>query len=305
MIINFINFQFGDFFGSSPNWFDWLNLILSLLVTSLSIYFTYRLASNEYKRDKKDKEVEEKEEIKNDVHLFNNQLILLNESCKKQIKNIEDYLKDLDSFRIEQVSNITNSFLNYIEVKNIYKSKSFITNEENRELLNALFSSLHILNDFSVSLRSEFRTYMEKHSFFEQKFYEYRKLIYGDFYKLRNKRAKNFTIENGIKKWSYSAEDKFIIQYEGIVTGKLENVQDVNGIIRQKLISEIIIPLRDMSRDYIPEDIDAIEVNDISNSVNSAWLDMLNLKDIHAKAIKSHMDTLIKVVESITKFMES
>ena len=49
------NLEIIDLKNSSPCWFDYLALILTLLVSFFSIWGSYRIAENVYKKEKKNK----------------------------------------------------------------------------------------------------------------------------------------------------------------------------------------------------------------------------------------------------------
>lgn len=73
---------------------------------------------------------------------------------------------------------------------------------------------------------------------------------------------------------------------------------------RGKLIEKFILPLIHISADYVPEDYNAIEINDIANEVNSAHSDMEHVTQTHFQAVNSYLDTLNDINSKVSKYLQ-
>jgi len=166
-------------------------------------------------------------------------------------------------------------------------------------------TSLYSLYDFRESLRNEVRTYIEKYNYHEQKFYNYRNLMYTKYFELCNSRAEEIVSENGIKKWAFNQNDNFMSEYSGLRNTTFDDKEIIenNGLnSRELMIERFIKPLVEISSKYIPEDYNAIEINEISNDVLAAFIYMKHVTDKHFIAIKSHIKSLEKVNAQMKSF---
>lgn len=287
------------FLDFTPNWFDWLTLLLTIA----SILGAYFIAESVYKREQKDKNEETQELQNSENQLLKNNLEEIKKPIIKQIESLNEYVEKND-FRLSFYSEIQVDFLQFISVKDIYKKHNF-QNKENVEIINRLMTSLYSLYDFRGSLRSEVRTYIEKYNYHEQKFYKYRALLYTKYFELCNSRANNIVNENGIKKWSFNSDDKFMSEYSKLRNDTFQDEEVIfnNGLKDRKLLVERFVkPLIEISQKYIPEDYNAIEITDIANEVFSAFTDMEHVTGKHINAIKGHIDSLKSVSEKINEF---
>ena len=285
-----------------PNWFDWL----SILVNIVSVAGGYFIATKIYSKEKLDKEIENESLMASEIKLFRNSLSQLTAAANDQIINLKQYLEKKDfSLRFNQGVNA--DFLHFIDVKYLYKDSG---SEKKSEIarINNLLSNLYALNDFRASLRDEFRSYMKKFNFHEEKFYLYRKLLYTKYYEICNKRSVDVKIENGIKLWKLNPEDTFMKNYVQRVQETFQDNEIMSDRIlinRQKLIEKFIIPLIHICADYIPDDNDAIEVADMANEVNAAYKDMEYTSEIHFKAVESHLAVLENVTAKSIDYLKS
>ena len=303
--MSIINFQFGSFTDSSPGWFDWFNLLITSIITVLSIYGGYEIAKKIYNSEKKDK-IQEDEELKSsEVALFKNSIIQLNNSVKDQLTNLEEHYNKRN-FTIKFNQGIHGEFMNQINIKYLYREVE-LNNLQNIEELNKLLSNLYALSDFRTTLKEQLRTFSSKYNFHEEKFYNYRKLLYSKYFELCNRRDnKGFIIENGLKKWTFNDNDKFMFEYTSLLNKTFSNndIIDGNGLKNRELLnSEFVIPLIQIAAKYIPEDYDAIQVSDIANEVNSAHFDMTETMDSHFQVIKSYIDVLKNVESKINAYL--
>lgn len=302
---SFFTFQFGDFADSNPNWFDWLALIISSFISIFSVWGGFLIANKIYSKEKNDKIGEEKEIQESEVKLFKNSLTQLKSAIEYQIQGLEEYLAKQD-FALKFHQGVQVDFLQFINIKYLYKDTG-LTNQEEIKKVNKLLSTLYTLSDFRTSLRDEFRTFIKKYGFHEDKFYFYRKLLYTKYFELCNQRSSDFESHGGKKKWNFHADDYFMIEYSRL-RDKIFNDKDViseNGLKDRKLFSErFVVPLIHLSSRFLPEDYNAIEVNDIANDVNSAYTDIEHVTSTHNKATKSYLNILTDAKKQIENYLK-
>ena len=290
------------FLSYTPNWFEYT----SLLVTVGTIIGAYKIAEHVYDREKADKKVENISLQFSENELFKNNLESLIKPIKSQIEAIDNYLKS-DDLKLKFYPEIQVDFLQFVNIKEIYK-RNDLNDKKKIEEINKLMTNLYTLYDFRTSLRDEVRTYIEKYNYHERKFYLYRQLFYGKFFELSNSRANGYKMDKGIKKWSFDPKDNFMQEYSKLRMETFDDkeVIDNDGIKdRKKLIEKFIVPLAEKANNYIPEDYNAIEVNDISNEVNAAFIDMEEITGKHKNAMKGYKNSLETVLEKIESFLST
>lgn len=189
---SFFSFQFGEFGNSSPNWFDWFSLVITSLISILSVIGGFLIATKIYSNEKRDKQNEDNEIQVSEVNLFKNNLSQLKDSTIDQIKKLEEYLINKD-FKIQFNQGVNAGFLNHVDVKYLYKDVG-VENTNKIIIINKLLSGLYVINDFRTFLRDEFRSYIVKYNFHEDKFYMYRKLLYTKYFELCNQRGFDFLL---------------------------------------------------------------------------------------------------------------
>lgn len=301
---SFFNFQFGEFNQATPNWFDWFSLLSSLFISAASIFLAFYIAERIYNREKRDKEKEAIDLQKSEIELFKNSLSELNVAIEKQIVDLQKYI-DEKNFKLTFNQNVQVDFLQFIDIKYLYKIIGF-KNTESIKKLNSLMSSLYTIYDFRESLRDEVRTYLKKYNYHESKFYSYRQLLYTKYYSICNLRADSIIFEEGQKKWKFKDEDKFMPEYTELIIKTFENksIIDENGLKDRKELNEnFVIPLIKIAYKYVPEDYHAIEINDIANDVNSAFIDMESVTDKHFIVIDSYLANLKSINTKIKEYL--
>lgn len=301
---SFFNFQFGEFNQATPNWFDWFSLLSSLFISAASIFLAFYVAERIYNREKRDKRKEAIDLQNSEIELFKNSLSELNTAIEKQIVDLQKYI-DEKKFKLTFNQNVQVDFLQFIDIKYLYKKIGF-ENTESIEKLNSLMSSLYTIYDFRESLRDEVRTYLKKYNYHESKFYLYRQLLYTKYYSICNLRADSIIFEEGQKKWKFKDEDKFMPEYTELIIKTFEDksIIDVNGLKdRKKLNENFVIPLIKIAYKYVPEDYHAIEINDIANDVNSAFIDMESVTDKHFIVIDSYLANLKSINTKIIEYL--
>lgn len=295
-----INFQFGTFESNMPEWFDWFSLLISLFVSVISIYGGYKISNIIYNREKKDREIEDEKLDLAEFNLFKNSIEQLNTAVINQEKDILKYIEEQD-FSLTFHQNVNVDFLQFINVKKIYLIIG-LENLEKINELNDLLKRLYLLSDFRISLRDEVRTYMKRYNELEKEFYSYRELLYLEYYRLCNTRSLSVKIENDKKMWNFDAKDIFMKEYSKLINDTQSNTEIIeNNTLksREKLVSEFIVKIAEISGKFIPEDIDAIYINNLGNKVNAAHIDMVEITTSHLKAMKSYSDNLKITSEKI------
>ncbi|MCH4828739.1 hypothetical protein [Flavobacterium columnare] len=301
---SFFNFQFGEFNQATPNWFDWFSLLSSLFISAASIFLAFYIAERIYNREKRDKEKEAIDLQNSEIELFKNSLNELNFAIEKQIVDLQKYI-DEKNFKLTFNQNVQVDFLQFIDIKYLYKIIGF-ENTESIKKLNSLMSSLYTIYDFRESLRDEVRTYLKKYNYHESKFYSYRQLLYTKYYSICNLRADSIIFEEGQKKWKFKDDDKFMPEYTELIIKTFENksIIDENGLKDRKELNEnFVIPLIKIAYKYVPEDYHAIEINDIANDVNSAFIDMESVTDKHFIVIDSYLANLKSINTKIKEYL--
>lgn len=301
---SFFNFQFGQFTQTTPNWFDWFSLISSLIISGASIFLAFYLAENIYKKEKLDRNIEDIEIQNCEVELFKNSITELDTAIEKQIIDLQSYI-DSQDFKLVFHPDIQVDFLQFIDVKYLYKKVGF-TNVKSIKKINNLMTSLYTLYDFRESLRDEVRTYIKKYNYHESKFYFYRQLLYTKYFSICHDRAEEIIVEGGVKKWKFKDDDTFMLRYTDLIqnTSRDTSIIDDNGLKdRGKLNNEFIIPLIKIAFEYVPEDLAAIEINDIGNQVNSAYADMELITEKHFNVTETYLLNLKTISSKIKEYL--
>lgn len=288
-----------EFWSFSQNWFD----ILSLVLTILSLWLAFWLGERGYRRDKKDKVKEEQKLVNSEIKLFKNNLEQLSIAVDKQHAALKKYKAD-KTYSLEFRADVQVDFLKFVNIKHVYEHFGF-DNQKVIDKINELFTSLFAMNDFRHSLRDSVRNYITRHSDFEKGFYLYRKLMYKMTHEIANKKAidlvkdkEGFRINFGNNDF---AREFFRLNQEALKNPELLNEDNI--VIRPKLIELFIMPAINLSKQYIPEDEDAIQVSDVANEVNSSWINMEVVTTAHFNEIDGHIATLEEVKEQINMFV--
>ena len=288
---------------TAPNWFDWFSLISSLLVSGASIFFAFKLAEKVYQKEKSDKVLEDLEIQNSEIQIFKSSLIELNDSIEKQIINLQKYDRNRD-FKLFLHVDIKVDFLQFIDIKYLYRRIGF-SNTEAIKKINDLMAMLYALYDFRESLTDEFRTYIKKYNYHESKFNQYRQLLYTKYFSICHNRAEvELSGDGNTKKWKFRVHDKFIIRYSELVDKILTDDSIVGLQDSAKLNNEFVIPLTAIAYQYVPEDLDAIEVNNIGNDVISAFNDMEYVTKIHFDVINVYLHNLRAVSAKIREVLD-
>jgi hypothetical protein len=107
--------------------------------------------------------------------------------------------------------------------------------------------------------------------------------------------------------WNFDVKDIFMNEYSKLINQILSNTEIIeNNALksRDKLVSEFVVKISEISGKFIPEDIDAIYINNLANKVNAAYIDMNEITKSHLKAMKSYSDNLNITSEKIELFLK-
>lgn len=275
--------------NQSPNWFDWLNLSVSVGAIAIA----YLLGNRQYKEEKK----REDKNIESEKHLFENHLDMLKYEMEEQIEDLKKYVNE-NGFRIKVNPKIQTEFLNFIDVKSIYGYKG-----ENKNAVNDLMSSLYSLSHFYDLLKREIDNCNDYYNKEEKIFQEnYRDVFYTQLNILNNKRAVEFKQEDRRILFKYKEEDNFMNEYMEIAHLFEGNVKGMDSVTARMRISEELVKLIEVSHKYIPYDYDAIMINMIANKAYSAYINMENRRKQHFEVINTFLETLKYVSKEIEKY---
>ncbi len=289
-----------EFWSFSQNWFD----ILSLVLTILSLWLAFWLGERGYRRDKKDKVKEQKQLINSEIELFKNNLVQLLKAIDSQLEGLNKYKAD-KSFSLEFHPNLQVDFLKFIDVKHVYEFFGF-KNEIKLDTVNSLFAGLFSINDFRNSLRDSVRNYISRYTDFEKGFYLYRKLMYRMLHEIMRKKIIDMIPGEGGSHIDFG-ENEFARQFFQLNQKTLYNpdlLTPDGALNRPKLIELFVLPAIEISKPFIPQDEDAIEVSDVANEVNASWVNMEVVTTAHFNEIEGHIATLEKVKERINEFLQ-
>lgn len=298
----FFRFTFHLIFSSeNPNWFD----ILSLIVTVASIIGAYLTSRYFYKKEKKDSDDDKLKITKAEINLFDNSISELKKDIQIQIDALKDYITKQD-FSLSFNPNINVEFLKYIDIKTLYEVKN-IEQKIDISIINELLSKLFFLKDFQSLLRNEVQVYIKRYNELEANYYDYKKLLYTEYFKLINKRVESISIVDGKKIGKFHNEDVFIREYDSLRNKVFSDTEIINNesIVSRKLLDEkFIVEVIHICEKFIPEDVDAIEFSSLANNTHSAFTDMEHITEKHINVIESYKELLEKIIEKINLYQK-
>src|SRR5690606_26366288 len=120
-----------------------------------------------------------------------------------QISFLDEYLANKE-FKLKINPALQANFLQFLDLKVIYQG------ENNPTRINELLSTLYSIENITSTLALELTNYITNFNTHEAKFKNYRQAYYKKFYEYSNLRAIEIINENGIKKWRYDENDKFM-----------------------------------------------------------------------------------------------
>lgn len=258
---------------SSPNWFDWASLIVSVLAIGVA----YWLGNRQYKAEKK----KEAKNIKSEKKLFYDNLIYLQKTIEKQIDELKDYKVN---FKYSINASIGIDFLKYVDVKSLYKGN-------NRNDVNRLLSTLYQLYGVNKSLNNEVKIFRNFYYKKEKKFEDYHNHIFYDFYNsLAGHRAENFKDDDAFME-NFRSIKKEYVHYMGS-SGTKENIQIQYFL---KLLYEKITP-------EVPQNPYATSLETKISKTSLLFYRMEEFKDIHLKKIDEFIDLLSTKLDRIKEY---
>lgn len=299
---SFISLQIGGIADSSPSWFDWLSLAVNLVVSVVSIWGGFKIAKYIFLKEQKKNEHDEKKIQDFQSKLFKVSLTQLNKSVEEQINNLKKYKQD--GITLTTGQGVNSGFLEFIDIRYLYQDIG-INNQTKIEEANKLLSALYAINDVRSELKEEARSFLQKYWFHEEKFYSYRKLLYTKHHELCNKRAVKMRKVNSMTELAFGDNDKFMPRYSDLVNETFKDSQIVTkkGLDRKNLVERFIHPLIHLADDFIPDDVDAIEIGDIANVVHAAWIDMNRVESNHFEIIESYIVVLQDIRDKSKPFL--
>lgn len=152
------SFQFGTFESSTPGWFEWFSLLLTLVVSAGSIYFAYKLADRTFKQEQIFQKINEKERADNDFKLFSQFLKNLLTPLDKQRTDLINLISD--PFRVVLSFELSTSIIHHIDFNRIFFQYPEIVESTNELLI--LLEELNIINK---TIQSESRNFSKDTNF--------------------------------------------------------------------------------------------------------------------------------------------
>lgn len=287
MIPQFINFQFGDFFGSTPNWFDWINFIASILLASIGFAVAFCIYYKQLKN-----------EALECYNFFNESLPSLENATKDTKDKIENFVIGLSTPN----DNFTNPVL----------KSSF-----NTKLLTKIpfIPLLRAYKKWHVKDLGNFREFMLQVDFIDG-YYEYftEEINYFRNYFLLK--------EDKYNKWQLLRSNLFIkvvnseknsnefkqeySEWVNLLNEDREVISDGVMINRSLLVERHINSLRKIAFKYSKrgDSQDANEINQVCNEIYSVRKDMENLKDSLADVLKKDITTVNNIHDVLKKLIQ-
>lgn len=275
-----IIFDFSDNSNQSPNWFDWLSLAVSVL----SIIIAYLWGRFIYKKEKEDRQNEELENIKSEKDLFENHLCMLKYEIEEQLKDLKKYVYE-KGFRIKVNPNIQIDFLNFVNIKSLYK-------DNDRNKVNNLLSALYGLSHFYNLLKREVddcnKYYNQEEKIFKE---NYQEVFYIQIDILSNKHLEEIQIDEDGKLIGFKLNTPFMNKYKGI-TEKFNDYVYIREEIDNSRVADKLNEIMSITGEYIPYNIDATMVNVYANRAYFAYVNMENRRKQHFEVINTFLETL-------------
>ncbi len=296
---SFFNFQFGEFTGVKPNWFDYLSLIITILGVVFGVLSAYLVARYTYNKEKRYAEKTRKEISEQQCLFFVENLKRLDDNLTKQIEELRK-CREKDIFRLSVINGITSTFLQGIDLSNLFEW--FDVQDKSR--INKLLFDIYGLEDFKQSLQQRYLEFNRKYNYYERQFKVYREILYYNYFKLVNLRAENIEQQKEKVSYSFYDTDSFMYKYAQIRKNYLEK-QGKENTDRELLVQEFLLPLIEAASEYVPSDVFAIEVHNTANESNSAYVDMLATVDVLKRELKAQEDTLVEINKDIKFLLES
>lgn len=274
---------------SVPNWFDWLSLGFSLIVSIFSIIGAFLLGERNYKRDKKNREEENSEKIKSQKKLFRDNLEYIKEIMSNQIDDLKKYKETL-KFSINPSIEI--DFLKYVDVASLYK-------DNDRNEVNKLLSVLYQLYGFSTTLTSNIKFFRDFYQRAESDFLKgHTEVFLYQSTKLINK--KGIDIDKEIK-------DEFMKSYLEIVFRYRKDLVSLqNKKIDNNVIYKHLLELNFLISMYVLSDKDIEELAIHTNNALLCYKEILDTKNAHFQSIDNfikYLEDRIKVIRDVKPYL--
>lgn len=276
--------------NQSPNWFDWL----SLVVSAGSIGVAYWVGYSIYAKQKKDKEKEEAENIKSEKDFFNDNLYMLKDEIEEQKRDLKKYI-DEKGFRIKVNPKIQIDFLNSVNMKSLYKD-----NDRNKvnNLLSALYSLSHFYNLLKREVDDCNKYYNQEKKIFRE---NYQEVFYIQIDILSNKHLGEIEKDKYGNPKGFKLNTPFMNEYKGI-TETFNDYVYIGEEIDINRVADKLNEIMSIIGKYRVFDIDATIVNTYANRAYIAYTNMENRRKQHFEIIDTFLGTLEDVNKEIKKY---
>ena len=281
------NFQFGEFSHSTPSWFDWM----SVCITVFASLTGYIVAYSVYSKQRKD--------TATDAHeLFQDSLSILHTAVVETIKQLTEFRGGLmspnDNF-IQPILpvNLNDKFFLRIEITSLTRYYKYEKNSQLKSYKEFLKTSgyIGVYRDFFLNELNHFRSAFRS---FEEKFQQHRLLSLNLF---------NEVISHNYGPYDKDFGDQYI-QLLQRVKGNKSIIQDGLLINRDLLNDELVKKLANLSFQFFETDSKANEVNQLANTVNSAREDMNKLKKQMAGILQKNISKFQEILGVIEKLKD-
>lgn len=115
------NFQFGEFGESSPNWFDWLTLILTIVSLGIAFLISWYI----YHREKIDREIDKLALENAEVMLFNSMISDLEKWTGDQLLKLEQHRYNNNHFSLKLDTSLNIDLLRWNPLLKILQRQLF------------------------------------------------------------------------------------------------------------------------------------------------------------------------------------
>jgi hypothetical protein len=274
-------FQSGEFYHSTPGWFDWLTLGANLLFITAG----YCVAFAVYYKQRRDN-------AKDAHQLFLESVASLKDAVDKTIIQLTDFkcgLADRNDVVIIPIlsANLNDRFFSRVDLTSLtryYKKKTESHYQKYNDFLK-WSGFIGVYHDYFLNELNEYRTQFRGH---EEKFQKHRLL--------------SANILNDVVAHLYTPHDtSFAANYVSLLKQVVDNPDIVKDglIINRDLLNEkFVFELVKLSSKYTFTDVKANVVNGLANEVYAARSEMNNLKT-HMGQIVSKNITDFKVIQSL------
>ena len=259
MILSIFSFQFGEFNNSSPGWFEWLSILLTVVGFAIAFHLYFK---------------QRRDNAKDAFNFFQDNLLHLKEAVGITLVNLNNFKNSLDNPNDNIINptisvSLNDKFLDRIDITSLkrFYNKKRVSNEK---IFMDFLKECNFLGSYYQWFFNEFNVFRENFSIHEKKFKQYNLLLSNLFFDVRNHQyephTSDFFQEYQKKIIELRRDRKDIID----ATGNMNNRMEFNSFFVLELIK--------ISFKYIDKDAKANEINVLANEVNAARIDLDFLK---------------------------